>query len=189
MKKVALLSVLSVLVAIPALAVPPDYMTLKLGGYFPQRSDLKDDFSTGFIGEWAIGHSFHPNMAMDFSIGYFETKANNKEAIAKLSVVPVFLNIKGVIPMARGEIYALAAGGLYVVTGEGSVSGVTFEDSDTPFGWQVGIGGNYNLSETVFLGLEGKYFKMKPAFYIPGVRDLLFYIDGIQATANIGYRW
>jgi len=189
MKRIALLSALLVIVAIPALAIPPDYMTLKLGAYSPRHSDLKDDFSTNFNGEWAIGHYFHPNMALEFSIGYFETRGNDNGVSAKFYAVPVLLNIKGVIPIARGEIYALAGGGFYTVTGKASSNGITTEDTDTPFGWQVGIGGNYNLSEKVFLGLEGKYLWVKSTFDMPGASSVGVHLDGIQATANIGYRW
>ena len=192
MRKVALLSALLVLVAMPALATPPDYMTLKLGAYSPQDKKIEDtsaNISTGFNGEFALGHYFHPNVAVEFSIGYFGTRANDNGVSAEFSAIPVLLNIKGVIPIAKGEIYALAGGGFYTVTCKASANGITVEDTDTPFGWQVGIGGNYNLSETVFLGLEGKYLWVKPTFGIPGVTFGGVHLDGIQATANIGYRW
>lgn len=188
MKKAALLSVLLVLVAIPALATPADYMTLKLGAYSPRHSDLKDDYSTGFNGEGAIGHYFHPNIALEFSVGYFETKASGNGVGGKFSAVPFLLNVKGVIPMARGEIYALAGGGFYMATGQASALGIPIKDTNTTAGWQVGIGGNYNLSETVFLGLEGKYLWAK--YKVPGIStSVTARLDGIQATANIGYRW
>jgi outer membrane protein W len=200
MRRLAVLSALLVLVASSVFAAPPDYMTLKLGAYSPQDGKIEavsTDMSTGFNGEWAIGHYFHPNMAMEFSIGYMESRGkgtlNGNAVSVKISAVPVLLNIKGVIPFSRGEIYTLAGGGFYVADGRGSSQGVTAEDSDTTFGWQVGIGGNYNLSETVFLGLEGKYLWVKPTFdipgVIPGVASLGVHLDGIQATANIGYRW
>ena len=46
------------------------------------------------------------------------------------------------------------------------------------------MGGNFDLSGKVFLGLEGKYFWANPEFDSVNV-----HIDGIQATANIGYRF
>ncbi|HLO09378.1 MAG TPA: hypothetical protein VK303_01675, partial [Desulfobacteria bacterium] len=48
MKKIALLSVLLVVIAVPSFAAPPNYVALKLGGYFPQHSDM-DNFDSGFL--------------------------------------------------------------------------------------------------------------------------------------------
>jgi opacity protein-like surface antigen len=67
------------------------------------------------------------------------------------------------------------------VTGFGSFSG---SDDDTTFGFNVGLGGNVNISNNVFFGAEGKYIWVEPSFH--GV-DIRF--DGYTTTFNVGYRF
>ena len=184
MRKVALLSVLLVIFAVPAFAASlPNYGTLKLGGYFPQNSD------TGFNGEIAFGHYFNPNVAMEFSVGYLKTSCCVAGVNADITSYPILLSIKGVAPFSGGELYALAGGGLYITNLDASPSGVDVSSDDTPFGFHLGAGGNFSVSPNVFLGLEVKYFWAKPSFSWPGVTSVDVRVDGTQATANIGYRF
>ncbi|MBW6503268.1 porin family protein [bacterium] len=161
----------------------PSYVALKLGAYFPQFSDL-NIYDTGFNGEIALGHYFTPNVALEFSAGYLETSSDRGSA--DVTSYPILLSIKGAIPVPGGEFYVLAGGGIYITNIE---SGSNINSDDTPFGFQLGVGGNFNLSEYVFLGLEGKYFFAKPSFDLPGGTSYEPHIDGLQATANIGYRF
>ena len=187
MKRIALLSVLLVVIALPSFAAPPNYVALKLGGYFPQDSDM-DNFDTGFNGEIAVGHYFNPNMALEFSVGYLESSASEAGVSGDIKSYPILLSIKGVAPVAGGELYALAGAGFYISDASLSGFGLNVDSNDTPFGFQLGVGGNYNLSPNVFLGLEAKYFWAKPSFDFLGVTQDV-HIDGIQTTANIGYRF
>ncbi len=69
--------VFSVFTLVPAHAKPlsPNYATLKLGGYFPQHSDL-DGFDSGFNGEISLGHLVAPGFAVEGGLGYFVTKGD-----------------------------------------------------------------------------------------------------------------
>lgn len=189
MRKVALLSVILVIFAIPALAASPsNYGTLKLGGYFPQNSDM-DNFDSGFNGEVAFGHYFNPNIAAEFSVGYFKTEGSDAGVNGEITSYPILLSIKAVLPLSGGELYALAGGGIYITNLDASALGVNVSSDDNPFGFHLGVGGNLNLSPNLFLGLEAKYFWAKPSFDLLGVTSVDVHIDGIQATANIGYRF
>jgi len=187
MKRIALLSALMLMIAVPSFAAPPNYVALKLGAYLPQDDDM-DEFDTGFNGEVALGHYFNPNIAMEFSGGYFKSEGDAEGVSGEVTVNPILLSIKGVAPFAGGEFYGLVGGGLYITEFEVSALGLTFTDDDTVFGFQLGIGANFNLANNVFLGLEGKYFWAKPSISILG-ESLDVNIDGIQATANIGFRF
>jgi opacity protein-like surface antigen len=168
--------------------IPPNYVALKLGAYFPQFSDL-DDFDTGFTGEIAFGRYFTPNVALEFSAGYLETSVSERGTNTDVTSYPILLSIKGAVPVSGGEFYVLAGGGIYITNLDVSAPGVNVSSDDNPFGFQLGIGGNFNLSEKVFLGLEGKYFWAKPSFDLPGGTSVDINIDGVQAMANIGFRF
>jgi opacity protein-like surface antigen len=188
MKRIALLLVLLVMFAVPSFAAPPNYVALKLGGYFPQNSDM-DDFDAGFNMELAFGHHFNPNVALEFSVGYLETSGSDAGVNADITSYPILLSIKAVAPLSGGELYALAGGGIYITNLDASAFGVTVSSDANPFGFHLGVGGNFDLSPNVFLGLEGKYFWAKPSFGLLGITSVDVHIDGIQATANIGYRF
>ena len=188
MKRIALLSVLLVVIAVPSFAAPPNYVALKLGGYFPQDDDL-DNFDSGFNMEFALGHYFNPNVALEFSVGYLETSGSEAGVNADITSYPILLSIKAVAPISGGELYALAGGGVYITNLDASALGVNVSSDDNPFGFHLGVGGNFNLSPNVFLGLEAKYFWVKSSFDLLGVTSVDVHMDGIQATANIGYRF
>jgi opacity protein-like surface antigen len=189
MRRIALLSMLLVLFAIPVLASsPPNYGALKLGGYFPQNSDM-DNFDSGFNGEFALGHYFNPNVALELSIGYFKASGSEAGVDADITSYPILLSIKLVAPISGGELYALGGGGVYITDLDASAFGVNVSSDDNPFGFQLGVGGNFDISPNVFFGLEAKYFWAKPSFDLLGVTSVDVHIDGIQATANIGYRF
>ncbi len=166
----------------------PNYVALKLGAYFPQHNDM-DNFDTGFNGELALGHHFNQNVALELSAGYFKSEGDIPGVSGEVTSIPILLNIKLVAPVPGGELYLLAGGGAYITDFEVSTLGITISGDDTVFGYQVGIGGNVNLSHNAFLGLEGKYFWAKPSFDVLGIASMDVHIDGIQATANIGYRY
>jgi opacity protein-like surface antigen len=178
-------------------AMPGNYTALKLGGYFPQSDDL-EEFDTGFNGEIAFGHYFTPNIAGEIGIGYFQADTETIvffdpvlglfTADAKLKVYPVTLNIKFVHPVQNFELYAMGGVGIYFAKLEvgASALGLVASDSDddTAFGVNLGVGANFYITPNVYLGGEVKYLWAEPSFFDVDVK-----IDGIQATANIGYRF
>jgi opacity protein-like surface antigen len=106
-----------------------------------------------------------------------------------LTIIPITLGVKGSVPMGGFTPYATAGIGLYYTKADvsASVSGVgsaSASENDTPVGFYLGLGGDFNIAPNIFLGLEGKYFWAKPSFEGESVN-----IDGINLTANIGYRF
>lgn len=175
----------------------PNYLQLKLGIYAPQANDVKD-LDTGFNGEVVFGHYFHPNFAGELGIGYITTSGDSKdeftgvvEGESDVTAYPVTANIKAVYPMGNVELYGLAGVGLYWVKVEFTEAGtgLSADDSDTAFGYQLGLGANYNVNPNFFIGLEGKYFWAKPSFGFAGEPEEDIKVDGIQATVNLGYRF
>lgn len=184
MKRIALLSVLLLLVTVPVLADSlPNYSILKLGAYIPQADDL-ENFNSGFNVEAAVGQYLNPNVALELSIGYLKSNGNDSGVSGQVRAYPVLLSVKGVVPLRRAELYVLAGGGVYFADVRVSAFGVSVDETDTTSGFQAGVGGNFNVSENVFLGLEGRYFWSNPRFDSVNV-----HMDGILVTANVGYRF
>ncbi len=181
---------LSVFVLFPAHAkpLPPNFVTLKLGGYFPQHSDL-DEFDSGFNGEISIGHLVAPGFAVEGGLGYFETKGPVPTTLGvadeKVKVMPLTLSLKGQTFFQQFEPYIEAGIGVYFIDDELSIPGLASEsDDDAQVGFHLGLGANYNVTPQVFLGLEGKYLWVKMDTFGADVR-----LDGITLTGNLGFRF
>ncbi len=182
---------LSVFLLVPAHAKPlsPNSATLKLGGYFPQHSDL-DGFDSGFNGEISLGHRVAPGFAVEGGLGYYETKGEFLTPVLivvseKIKVVPLTLSLKGQTFFERFEPYVEAGIGVYFIEDELSAPGfVTESENDTQVGFHLGLGANYNVTQQVFLGLEGKYLWLKTDTFGVDMR-----LDGITLTGNVGFRF
>jgi opacity protein-like surface antigen len=209
---VLMLAVLACVVPSYVLAQGANYITLKPGIYLPQSSDL-EAFDTGFNGEIAFGHRFNPNFAAEMGIGYFNTEADFG-AVGQVSgisyslqekdsfyAVPITLSLKGIVPVDRWEFFGMAGIGLYYVNGDADVSGtvggtsagISLGDSDTVFGFHLGLGFHYNIDPTWFIGAEGKYIWTDDAKLSGNLQGLPiavnFDMDGIIATAVLGFKF
>lgn len=175
----------------------PSYSALKGGIYSPSGSfDLNNfnggfttrfDRKTGFDGEIAFGHYFLPVFAMEFAVGYFESKCSPaaEPGETKLKVVPVLATAKALLPLGVVEPYGEFGIGAYFtkfrITGNlGSFSG----ESKTTYGLHAGAGVNFNITDTTFLGVEGRYLWAEPSF---GGQDVK--LNGFTATAVLGFRF
>jgi outer membrane protein W len=193
-----------------------NYLTLKGGIYSPQSNDM-DGFDTGFNGEIALGYYFNKNLAMEFSVGYFNSSYSvsgstsvfvsgagsvrvTGNANIDLWVIPVTLALKAIYPIDKLELYAIGGIGAYFAnadmnyngtasSGSISVSGSgSLSSSDTAFGGFLGAGANFNIDQYWYIGLESKYFWARPEFTFLG-QGVSQSIDGWIVTGNIGVRF
>lgn len=178
----------------PASAKPlaSNYVQMKLGGYFPQTNDL-DHFDAGGNFEVGIGHRVAPGFAIEGNFGYFETKGTfNLPGIGSgdetFKVMPLTVSLKGQAFFDRFEPYAEAGIGVYFIKDEisGTILGISGSDSenDAQLGLHIGLGGNYNITPQVFLGVEGRYLWLRTDTFGVDVK-----LDGFFLTANLGYRF
>ena len=175
---------------------PANYLAIKGGIYSPSDSYDLDNFNggnktkldskTGFSGEVAIGHYFFPMFAMELGAGYFESEGSPvaEPGSTKLKVVPVLLTAKAILPLGWFEPYGEFGIGAYFtkfdVSGNlGSFSG----DSKVTYGLHAGVGVNFNITDAMFLGLEGRYLWAKPSI---GGQDIK--LDGFTTMVNLGFR-
>ena len=178
----------------PASAKPlaSNYVQMKLGGYFPQTNDL-DNFDAGGNVEIGLGHYVAPGFIIEGDFGYFETKgrfvspgfADFEETF---KVVPLTLSLKGQAFFGQFEPYAEAGIGVYFIKDEldGTVIAIPISESenDAQLGLHVGLGGNWNITPQVFLGVEGRYLWLRTDTFGVDVK-----LDGFFLTANLGYRF
>ncbi len=174
-----------------------NYTVIKGGLYSPsEKYDLHNfnggstshlDNKTGFNGELAFGHYFLPIFGLELGAGYFESKGSPaaEPGATTLKVVPVRASAKVFLPLGPIEPYGEAGIGAYFtkleVSGNlGSFSG----ESKVTYGLHAGVGLNINLTNTFFLGAEGRYIWAKPEFGGQPVK-----LDGFTATINLGFRY
>ena len=176
----------------------PNYVVVKGGIYSPQTNDL-DSFNTGFNGEAAFGHYFHKNWAIEAGGGSFETKgrkdllltSDSSPKSVRFTVVPLTVAFKGLIPVDKFEFYGIGGVGAYFLSTDLDRSDNSGRhrdsdtDSETLFGGFLGLGATFNFTPRFFVGVEGKYLWTTTATVINADTNL----NGIQATANIGFRF
>ena len=180
----------------------PWYVALKGGIYHP-TNDL-DEYDTGFYGEIALNRYLSKHFALEAGVGYFETSNSESESAfvpligvlrasvdQDIYVVPLTLSIKAIMPFKVGEGYIGAGVGSYFVESdlELKVTGlrpVSDSDDDVIFGGQLFGGLNYNITDTILIGLEGKYIFTEDYDMHDGLEANL---DGFIATGFLGFRF
>ncbi len=173
------------------------YTVIKAGVYSPSESyDLSNfnggstshlDTKTGFNGEIAFGHYFAPVFGIELGIGYFESKGSPaaEPGSTTLKAVPVLASAKVFLPFGPIEPYGEAGIGAYFTDLEVSGNLGNFRGSSkVTYGVHVGVGLNLDLSDSFFLGAEGRYIWARPEFGGQPV-DL----NGFTATIDIGFRY
>ena len=178
-------------------ANPPNYFVLKGGVYAPESEFILDRSpDKGFNGEVAFGHYFLPFLAIELGVGYFESTGDwtDPQFSGEVDIwaIPVTLNLKGVLPLGNLELYGLAGIGYYFTDAEVVLATVgTSSDSDGVFGFQLGGGASFNITKSIFIGAEVKYFWLEPEFELQGIPpdqgEINF--DGWLATGNLGFRF
>jgi len=216
MKRLGFMLVLAIILTLPCAAVNAiagdNYFAIKAGIFTP-TGDL-EDFDNAFQGEIAIGHNFNPNFGLEFGIGRFETDATygyggydseignwSGSETDEVTVTPVTITARGIIPIDKLSLYAGAGVGLYFATGEVAVTGtsdignVSFsgDDDDMVPGVHVLAGIEYNLTPEVFAGIEARNTWTETAKFeglIYGVPiEAESDLNGWNIAAKIGYRF
>jgi opacity protein-like surface antigen len=139
----------------------PYYAAVRAGMYMPQASDMKS-FNSGIVTDLQFGHRLHENFAAEAGIGWFTSSTDEiGGAKATLSVVPLTATAKGILPFGKAELYGLGGLGVYFSKVELKSSVVNATDDDTSLGFHVGVGGQYAVTQSLSLGLEGRYVLAK----------------------------
>jgi opacity protein-like surface antigen len=184
----------------------PNYVTVKAGIYNP--TDDLDDLDRGTNVEVSFGHYFNPNFVLEGGIGKFETDETfsgfdpfvlgSFSEKDEVSVIPLTVNAKRIVPFHGGEGYLGIGIGFYIVDFDADLSSSTLGSasvslSDTIIGINFLAGLNFNISDKWFLGVEGKYIITqdgKDSDVIFGVPiELEGNINGYTLTGVLGVRF
>lgn len=168
------------------------YILVKPGAFIPTGDLENNGFDTAFSGEIVIGTYYLPNLALEAGVGYYQTEASisgiDFTEEDELSVLPVEITLKGVIPLRGGELNAGIGPGVYFTSMEakGSTPTGSFSTDSHPavFGGHVLIGGTIDISKTVFVGAEWKYIFTGTANFSGSKMKL----DGFIACGVLGFR-
>ncbi len=174
----------------------PNYYSVKFGGFFPDSNDFED----GFAGEVALGHYFSPNFALEVGLGYVwigdfngkvSTPYGHIGADIDVAALPLTATAKAVLPLKNAELYAGAGGGFYFLNASAFyfVFGIPvyYEDNDTAFGGHIMAGVQFYPSDTVFIGVEGKYTSTDSVTLNIADASVDVEVEGFSATAVLGW--
>jgi hypothetical protein len=176
-------TLLAILVPLGASAQDrPNAISAGIGYYF-YTGDVEDrtDLDGAVNIEAAYTRQLHPNFALRAGTGYFHDGRLGDD----LRGYPLTVTALGVYPAGRLRLFAGGGVGVYFVDFEGKVDGTPIDDSDTIWGGHVLVGTSFDVTTTIFLGLEAKYLFLDSARL--GSRELD--LDGVTVTATVGFRF
>jgi outer membrane protein W len=173
-----------------AFAQESSYFALK-GGIFSPNSEEKGlkDFDTGYNIEVAYGYKVNPNFAIEAGIGKYSSEYSESGYVEvdgwlypgsitlTASAIPITLTLKGIAPLSYGKVELYGGGGIgyYLSTMEAKVTIGGYSESESwdasALGFHLVGGGDFYVSEKVALGLEVKWFQVKPEFDYDGYKE------------------
>lgn len=149
-----------------------NYGQLKLGVFQP-TDDLDDaDFDTTAEFGAAYGRYLSPYLVVEAAVVGFglENDIHGQNASAgsfkredSLAVGAFLATIKGELPAGPVSLYGGIGGGVYSVSFESDIESSRLgdfssdDDDDVVLGAHVVVGGNYDITNRFFVGLEGMY--------------------------------
>lgn len=150
---------------------PKNYLQGQFG-FFQPADDIDDNnFDTGLNGGVGYGRYLSDNLILEASFDIYATdrELTGFNAFAGtyfqddyLYVSAALITLKGEVTADSVDIFGGVGVGVYGVTLHSEIDSSTFgsfdgDDSDSVFGAHVSLGAKYNITDYVFIGLEGKY--------------------------------
>jgi len=180
---ITLISVLSLPSLIFAGEPKNDYIVFRGGMFSPGNDDIKDYFDPGINLEFAYGTWTSKYLGAELGIGFFQTRSN-KDFPIKTTVTfgDIFYNGKVRYHADRAEIYGGAGMGVYFSKVEARAFGISDSNMETNYGFQVVAGGNVDIRQDLFVGIEGKYLWTKSD-------EIDARFDGFTVSAIVGTRF
>lgn len=215
-KMVALIAATTVVIAFSAssgfsneIEKPANYIAGGLGVFIP-TSDLEDaGYDPGFNGSVAYGRYLTPHLILEGMVDFFGTTAESSGVDPSvgsysrddyIGTTGLLVTLKGEYPIGPVDLFGGAGVGFYGAFLSSEIDSDhlgTFtkkeDDFDSTFGAHVSLGGNYNITQILYVGLEGRYrwtgdVKMKETLGgipVEHSGDL----NGYSVAATFGFRF
>ena len=138
----------------------PGYFSVQLGVYEPNNGGYNGlaTYDSGFSLNVIFGSRLTPFFAVEGSVGYFGSESSFYRG--DLSVVPVTVGGRLIIPNPVVEPYVGAGVGIYFASIDEKRSGI--KDDVTDIGGYLSLGVDFWLTPKVALNMEGRYQRIKP---------------------------
>ena len=182
-----------------------NYVSVK-GGIYSPTDDL-EDLDTGFSGEITLNRYLSPYFALEAAAGYYRTSYSENGLVfgipysgdIDINIIPVTATGKGIIPLKFGEVYAGIGAGLYFVSGHldanvSNVVNISSSASDSVWGMNFLGGISFDITDSFFVGVEGKYIltegaELEDEIYGMKIEYPEFNLNGYTVSALLGYRF
>jgi hypothetical protein len=157
---------------------PHQRFTLK-GGYYGSSEDEIDDGGI-VLGSWLRPMS--PRFSSEVEVGYLDASGSDKGVDRDLWAIPLLAGGRFTLPVGqRLEFYAGLGLGTFYYDAEAKALGVKVDADGFLFGGDGYFGGDIQLGQSLYLGLEGKYF------VTDGDSDLDGGLDGYVGLLTLGF--
>jgi len=167
----------------PPQGIGKNLVGFKLGGYFPQSSQLENFDAEGHV-EASAERILSRYFGIGAAVGYFQT-SNTIPSISTDQTIGstyLILNATLKIPVGAFVPYVEGGGGFYLTHIKESSPIASYSKNDTSFGYHAGAGLNWFFTKDYYIGLGGRYIWTKTS-------DLNIELDGVLADINLGVRF
>ena len=147
---------------------PRHRVTLK-GGYYDSTEDGFDD---GYIINLAWMQPMSERFSREVEIGYLDASGSDGLVDRDVWAIPLLVNGRINVPVGEKiELYGGIGLGTFYYDAEASAPGVSVSADGFLFGGDAFFGGDIRLGESLYVGLEGKYYLTDEASDLGGGLD------------------
>ena len=147
------------------------YLALKVARVVSLKDVELRGFDHGFDLEAALGVRLHRNLGLELGFGRLALDRSKTGLVGGLLAVnldetvvvyPAIASLRLVFPTSKLELFALAGGGVYFMSGELEASApgaapLTQKDSDRQFALHLGGGVAFRITPRLLVGAEVRY--------------------------------
>jgi len=162
-----------------------NYFAVK-GGIFSPRADLDDlNLEDGYAINFSVGHYFSDRFVVEFGTEILQADGDLNGVSRDILILPVTATAKYIVPTGVGDFYLGAGAGVYFARLEQTIGGVTSREHDVVLGGHILGGANLDITDDVFVGIEGKWMLTDTAKFFGQELTL----SGATLTGHAGMRF
>ena len=171
--------IISLVTAANAYAQEGSYSIGVKAGLFSPNSEVYENsllgYGTGLNIGAAFGYKVVPNLMIEAGVSRYSSERKGKNETSTVSVIPITLTPKVIVPLGDGKVevfgglglgYYLASAKLEWEEEKPDKEEETIKESVSMDGSGIGFhfvgGGDFQVSKNIALGLELKWFSVKP---------------------------